>query len=248
MHRLASIIASIGILACIITGCAENQDARKALVEANLLSSGFYQIQIAGNNPIVSFAYKTEALHIGQETQWEGVATVGAFDMAFQQNCHSVYSPEIKAKRWRGKWVRSTATTPTAQILLWLQEMSAGRGEISSEPASKPDFLSARAGEVLAVTLSDAPMLWNAICDAHIDTLFGSQAFLTDLKEAEAILYFDADTHTFLGAAFQGSYGQTAITGTIVLSATDGHTIGSFPPPEKISEGTLSEEWQVLQE
>jgi hypothetical protein len=85
------------------------------------------------------------------------------------------------------------------------------------------------------------------LCDAHLDTLFGSQAFLTDLDTATVTLYFDASTYTLIGAQFHGTYGQTAITGNITLSAANGQTTQYFPAAEEISEGTLSEEWQLLQ-
>lgn len=251
MHRLASTIAALGLLACALCGCSQDHAGREALVEANLLSSGIYQIQITGNNPLITFAYQSKAIHLGDKTQWEGCATVGAYDLAWQQECISIYSPTVKAKQWRGKWVHSTATTPTAQMLLWLQEVSAGKGEISNTPSAPPDFLSSRAGEgtqVICATLQDAPIFWNAICDAHLDTFFGGQAFLTDIKSAAVTLYFDAATYALIGVQFQGKQAQTAIEGKITLSAADGQSITEFPLPKEISDGTLSEEWQILRE
>lgn len=90
------------------------------------------------------------------------------------------------------------------------------------------------------------PLYWYSICDAHIDSTFGSQAFLTDIKTGTVVLYFDATTPHLAAATFTAEQGCTSISGIIDVSATDGHTLQNFPSPETISDGTLYEECTIL--
>lgn len=246
--RLASAIAVFFILA-LLSGCNANREEKKALAEANALSSGYYKISIVGQNEQILFAYQTEVLHIGDMTQWDGLASVGAYNMAFQQECHSVYSEEVQAKLWRNKWVAASATTPSDQLSIWLQSCADGKGIYNDDsvplftvlPVDKTDER-----RVISVQLEKARMSWNAICDANIDSYFGSQQFLTDLTTATVTLYFDVDTRLLAGAKFAGKTEVSELSGTIIVSTAEGHALSEFPNPDSISEGVLAEEWEIV--
>lgn len=220
------------------------------MVEANPLFSGIYHIEIVAHNGLVDLAYKTEVLAIDDKAQWNGSATVGAYHMAFQQECKSVYAPDVQAKLWRGKWVKSTATSPKKQLLQWLQACGDGAG-VYQKDAIDADTLLPLEGEkvrqIVTVQIPDGTLDWAALCDAHLDTLFGSQTLLTDATTANVILCFDAETLELIGVVFSAQQGQTTINGTIILSATDGQTLDTFPEPETLEEGTLHEEWSILE-
>lgn len=245
---LASVFAAFFVLG-VLTGCSSHWAEKKALAEANALSSGHYKISIVGQNDLVLFAYQSEVLHIGDMTQWDGVATVGAYNMAFQQECHSVYSPEVQAKKWRGKWVEASATTPAEQLSLWLQSCAKGKGDYNSKAVPLFSVLPVDETDtrrVISIQLENAKMDWNAICDANIDSYFGSQQFLTDLTTAAVTLYFDVDTNLLTGAKFTGKTEHTELSGTIIMSTVDGQFLSEFPEKNTISEGTLAEEWSIV--
>lgn len=218
-------------------------------MEANPLSSGIYHIEIVAHNKLADLAYKTEVLDMDGKAQWDGIATVGAYRMAFQQKCESVYAPDLQAKLWRGKWVESTATSPREQLHQWLQSCGDGAGVYQTDAVAAYTILPVKEGDtrhIVTVQLPDAALDWAALCDAHLDTLFGSQAFLTDIKTAYVTLCFDAETLSLIGVVFSAQQGQTTINGTIMLSATEGQSLGTFPAPETLAEGTLYEEWEIL--
>ena len=101
---------------------------------------------------------------------------------------------------------------------------------------------------MVTVRLEDAPVDWDSICDVHIDSIFGTQAFLTDIKTGTVVLYFDAATLLLAAATFTAEQGSTSISGNIEVSAAGGHTLQEFPLPEAVSDGTLYEEWRILGE
>ena len=96
------------------------------------------------------------------------------------------------------------------------------------------------------VRVNDAPPNWDSICDVHIDSLFGTQAFLSDIETGTVVLFFDASTLLLAAATFTAEQGGTSISGIIEVSAADGHALQDFPLPETISDGTLYEEWDII--
>ena len=245
--RMASVIVTL-LFVLSLTGCAGGLAARVTLTEANPLSSGIYHIEITGTNGLALLAYKTEVVVLNSCAQWDGLATVGAYNMVFQQECHSLYSEEISAKLWREKWVQSTTTSPSLQVQQWLQECR-HKGRYNSEAIPATSVLPLPDDDprmVVSLHLKKTTIDWNALCDAHLDSLFGTQAFLTDACSGSATLYFDAQTFALIGVVFTAQNGQTEISGNIVLSTADGHTLQKFPTPETITEGTLYEEWNIL--
>lgn len=241
----ASVIAAFFVLG-VLTGCSSHRAEKKALAEANAFSSGYYHIEIVGQNGLATLAYQTDILNIDGKTQWDGDATIGAYNMAFQQECHSVYSEEVQAKQWRGKWVQSDATTPTLQLQQWINS-SKSKYDPNPIPANSVLSLPEDDGhQLVSLSLSKATIDWWTICDAHIDTYFGSQAFLTDVKSVSVTLYFDADTLLFVGATFTGGKDNTTISGSITMSAAGGHNLSEFPEKNTISEGILAEEWSIV--
>ena len=247
---MASVIVILTFLVA-LTGCNGKLAARRALTEANTFPSSTFDIEIVGQNGLATLAYKTKVIHISNKAQWEGVATISAYNMVFQQDCHSLYSEDLQAKLWRGKWVQSSATTPAIQLRPWLQMFRNGSGTYAPTPvpASLLDpFSESDPRSMVTVRLEDAPLNWNSICDVHIDSLFGTQAFLTDIKTGTVTLYFDADTLLLAAATFTAEQGSTSISGIIEVSAIDGHALREFPLPETISDATLYEEWCILGE
>ncbi len=243
---MASTTVLLATLLALFLAYRVDRSVKRTLVEANNLSSGNYHIELIGDNGLALLAYKADVLHIGEQTQWDGIATVGAYKMAFQQECHSVYSPQVQAKQWRGKWVQATATTPVEQFAQWLMHIANGKGTYKFSPVNASSLLPVSEGEdkkVVTVKLRNAPLDWNALCDANIDTSFGSQAFLTDVKTGTVTLCFDALTHELFGAVISAKKGQIKITATVILSTAYGHELQAFPRAEEVSEGTLSEEW-----
>ena len=98
---------------------------------------------------------------------------------------------------------------------------------------------------VVSICLTDAPIAWDTLCDAHIDTMFGSQSFLTDLTSAAATLYFDASSKALVGVVFTAEHGRTHVSGTITMSAYSGQELSIFPLEAAISEDVLYEEWDL---
>lgn len=244
--RLASVIAIL-LLILSLPGCSGGFAARQALTEANTLPSGIYHIEITGNNGLALLAYQSEILDINGCAQWDGLASIGAYGLAFQQECHSVYSEQVRAKLWRGQWVTSTATSPRLQLLQWLQECrKSGIFDPVAVPAASVLPLDGNNRQVVSLQLQNASIDWTTLCDAHIDSAFGTQAFLLDIETCSANLYFDAETFLLLGVVFTAQNGQTTISGNITLSAVDGQSLQEFPTPEAISEGTLYEEWDII--
>lgn len=219
-------------------------------MEANSLSAAAYHIELVGNNGLAILAYKTDVLNIGDCTQWDGFATIGAYNMAFQQECHSVYSPDVQAKLWRGNWARATTTSPKIQIHKWLQACLTKAGTYqptnirasSVLPLGEEDERTA-----VAIYLADVELDWSALCDVNIDTYFGTQAFLTDLKTGEVTLYFDSDTYQLIGVILTAAQGQTTVNASIVASTADGRTMRDFPNAEDLIDGILHEEWNFAQ-
>lgn len=249
-RRMASVIAILTFLA-VLAGCSGRLAARKALTEANTFSSSVFNVEIVGQNGLATLAYKTEVLHISGKAQWEGIATIGAYNMVFQQECRSLYSEELCAKLWREQWVQSSATTPAIQLRSWLQMFHNGRGTYDPTPTAAAllaPFSENDPRSMVIVHLEDAPINWDSICDVHIDSLFGTQAFLTVIKTGTVTLYFDADTLLLAAATFSTEQGGTSVSGIIEVSAVDGQAFQDFPLPETISEGTLYEEWHILGE
>lgn len=220
-------------------------------MEANPLTTGLYHIEISGSNGLALLAYKTDVLVVGSYAQWDGLATIGAYNMAFRQECHSLFTPAIQAKQWRGNWVQSTATSPSIQLTEWLRLCLSATSKYRADNIPITQVLS-NAGEketkVVSIHLTDAPIEWNALCDAHIDTMFGSQVFLTDLTNATVTLYFDASSKALVGVVFTAENGQTHINGTIAVSAYDGRELSTIPATDTISEGILHEEWDLYSE
>ena len=248
-RRMASVIAILVVCAAVLSGCSGRLAARKALAEANTFPSAIFDIEIVGQNGLATLAYKTQVLHISEKAQWDGLATISAYNMVFQQECNSIYSENLQAKLWRDKWVQSSSTTPAIQLRAWLQMFRNGSGVYDPTPVpadSLPPFPEGDSRSMVTVQLKDAPLDWDSICDVHIDSLFGTQAFLTDLKTGTVVLYFDASTLLLAAATFTAEQGGTSISGIIEVSASDGHTFQDFPLPETVSDGTLYEEWTIL--
>ena len=99
---------------------------------------------------------------------------------------------------------------------------------------------------MVTARLDDAPLDWDSICDVHIDSLFGTQAFLTDIKTRTITLYFDADTLLLAAATFSIEQGGTSVSGIIEASSADGQTLQEFLIPETISEGTRYGERHII--
>ena len=258
-HILASTITVLLVIA-LLCGCNRDRiasdasanphsDAMRALVEANTLSSGLYHIEISGSNGLALFAYQTDVLVINNHAQWDGTATIRAYDMAFLQECHSLYSENIQAKYWRDRWAIGTATAPSILLQEWLRLCLSNEAEYTPEAVSISRFLGegeAEDTQVVAIQISDAPIDWNAICDAHIDTWFGSQTLLTDHAQADATLCFDAETSKLLAVIFASEISQGNIHCTIKLSTADGHTMEEFPSSDALSSVPLQEEWNFF--
>lgn len=245
---MASVIAILTFLA-VLAGCNGKLAARSALTEANTFPASVFNIEIVGQNGLATLAYKTEVLHISNKAQWEGVATISAYNMVFQQECRSLYSEELQAKLWREKWVQSSATTPAIQLRSWLQMFHNGAGTYDPTPTAAAllaPFSENDPRSMVTVQLEDAPINWDSICDVHIDSLFGTQAFLTDIKTGTVVLYFDAATLLLAAATFSAEQGGASVSGIIGVSTTDGQSLQDFPLPETVSDGTLYEEWNII--
>ena len=169
--------------------------------------------------------------------------------MAFRQECHSLYSPEIKAKQWRGIWVNGTATSPSLLIQEWLQLCLEPSAKYARRPVALSKIIPKEESSgiyVVAIQVTDAPINWDALCDAHIDTWFGSQTLLTDFTQADATLYFDVKTSALCAVVFAAQSSQGNINCTITLSPADGLTLQEFPSAGALPTGTLSEEWSII--
>lgn len=237
-----------------LCSCRTNDKARSAIAEANPLDSGYYHIEISGNNGIALFAYRSNVLHLQDATQWDGLATIGAYGLAFQQECQSVYSTQGQAKLWRGLWVQSSTTTPAIQITQWLQEVREGGGTFARDevPANTLLPLSADSQRrIITVKLPNAHIDWSALCDAHIDTSFGSQSFLTDANIGTVTLCFDSHSYVLIGVVITANHGQTKLSCTVTVSTADGHALQNIPDfttiiSDTVTEKNLCEEWNLV--
>ena len=253
MVHLKPILASALVLLLVLVlacRCAASLDFRNTLVEANTFSAEIYDIELVAKGTVVMLAYKSQVLHIDDCAQWDGIATVGAYGMAFRQECLSIWNGDIQAKQWRDKWVQSTVTSPRAQFELWLRAVRQGRGTCNSTPVAAASLLPLGEGDTrtaITVVLKNSKLDWNALTDVHLDPLFGSQSFLTDAKTGTVTLCFDAMSYSLIGVVISASCGQTTITETIIVSAADGQMIEGIPDADTISEGTLYEEWSLIQ-
>lgn len=247
--HLTSAIALI-LVVLLFCGCAAQQEKRNAVAEVNTLSSGNYHITLIGQSSTVTLAYKTDVLHIDDCAQWNGIATVGAYSMAFQQDCRSLYTTQYRAKQWRGKWVESTATSPKEQIDLWLQEIQDGAGTMNTKAVDAAQLLPLEEGDACSVftaRLENASLNWEALTDVHLDSMFGSQAFLTDVETGTVTLCFNTEDYTLVGVIISAKNSQTTISCTITVSTVEGQTIEEIPNQDSIGTGTLSEEWTILE-
>lgn len=249
--KTASTIALFVLLA-FMPGCTSNHIERNAVVEANPLSSASYHIEITGTNQIITFAYQTDVIDIDDCAQWNGIATVGAYNMAFQQSCLSVYSSTVQAKQWRGEWVYSATTSPKIQFTKWLQDYSLGSGSCDASAVLANSVLPLPLTDTRTVStihLPAAALDWDALCDVHIDSTFGSQNLLTDIASGDILLYIDNETLELIGATFTAQQDQTHISGMIIVSANDGQSLEPFPDADTITDGTqyLYEEWALAE-
>ena len=250
---MASILA-LTICVFFLASCHKKNDKISALVEANPISAGMYHIEIIADNGLAELAYSSNVLSKNDCACWTGSATVGAYKMAFRQECHSLYFEGISAKQWRGKWVRSQATDPSLQIAAWFAATASQGCAYNASPVLAASALPLNEGDTrtaVTVVIPAAPMQWEALCDANIDSYFGTQAILTDAETCIVFLYFNAESNAFIGATFTADTGQTTIRGSITVSTTDGHTLPEMPIPElveTIKDGLLEEQWEILQD
>lgn len=250
IRRIASAIVLLGILVLLFC-CGNELSTRRAVAEANPISQATFHIEIVGQNALATFAYQTTVLHIDEKAKWEGIATVQAYNMVFQQECQSLYSSDIQAKRWRGKWAHTTTTTPKEQIQLWLELFCKGKGSFNENPvpaSSLPIFDATDERSILIAKMNDVALDWNALCDAHIDSMFGSQSFLTNNKTGTVTLYFEESSLEIVAASFTAGESATSISGIIEVFAVDGQSLPAFPDKDTLTKGILAEEWRILDE
>lgn len=212
------------------------------------MSGGKYHIELVAHNAIATLAYKTDVLHHDGCAQWDGTAMIGAYNMAFEQRCISLYANDICAKQWRGRWVSSTATTPKSQIDNWLQDVRQGTGTITEndqwlQTAGNGE---GRSDSCITVQMPRADLDWNALTDVHIDSIFGTQSLLTSFEQGSVTLYFDAETHLLNTVVIAAGTGQNSMSCIITVSTTEEQIKEAIPTADKLGEGTLYEEWTII--
>ena len=208
-----------------------------------------YSINMAVTGEKVTFAYYSDILASGSSAQRTGNAVVSYYGIAFSQDCETISNDSLSAKKWRELWADSEPESPAPMIQLWLQKVANGLGAYEKRPVDPADFLPLPDGgsqKAFSVRLSNIDLNWNALCDAHLDSTFGGQSLLTDIAKGTATLYFDSETQTLLGVRLSARHEQTELSGTIVITPTQESFSHAFPAQDKLIQGTLSEEWSIL--
>lgn len=232
----------------LLCGCTSQRGLRNSLAETNFMSGNKYHIELVAHNALATLAYKTDVLHHNGCAQWDGTAMIGAYNMAFEQRCISLYANDICAKQWRGQWVSSTATSPKNQIDKWLQDVRRGAGTITEGDQwfhTEADA-EGRSDSCITVQMPRADLDWNALADVHIDSIFGTQSLLTAFEQGSVTLYFDAETHQLSTVVIAADTGQNSMSCIITVSTTEEQIQETIPTADKLKEGTLYEEWTIL--
>ena len=255
-ERHSPVTVLLLIFGILLTGCKYIQPSRQDLAGESLsLLNDAIRIKIAielcNTNGIsdVYLYYNTEINCAKGNSEWKGNATVFWNNGYFFQECKSMVSQTATScKRWRGNWVSSDTEDPVACIQSWLADISTGQGYYSKKPINPADYddsLNCIAGSTYCVRLKNKPIQWKALCDAHPDSYFGGEALLQDFCVADISLFFDEESHQ-LRAVFITTPDQPWLEATMLIEASDKEL--SFDISEfEISEGVLSEEWNLLQ-
>lgn len=195
-------------------------------------------------------AYESTVTMQADYASWQGNATVYWLQMAFSQDCVSVCSSDSSYKQWRGYWCESCSKSPATQLSSWVQLVGTGVGAYDEEPcipAEADVFLTGKTDAAYAVTLHDVDVDWWALCDVNLDMLFGGEDLLQTFNTADVTLYFDCETWHLTAVFIESASSQHYIKAVISLSEnsqTPDTSLGNID----ITNGSLSEEWEMISE
>lgn len=252
-RKFAPTITLILAVCILLAGCGPIvQPSIGELSGANLfVRTGSYQMEISVTAQVgdIGMTYGSTVLVADTAADWDGTAKVTFADYLFTQNCKTLCQDGTSCKEWRGNWAQSSTFSPSQQLDLWLQMMRLGVCYYPDEtcvPADCSDSLSAVTSKTFSVELTNTEILWDALCDADLDTMFGADTFLDTFHYGDVTLYFDAESYLLIAASIHDEQEGSSLDAGIIFTQTD-------VPPEvdlaslEIIEAPLSEEWSMTE-
>ena len=190
------------------------------------------------SDTIVAY-YQSDILCSKEKSYWNGLATVFYDEQYFYQECISQADPQMSGKMWRGSWAKSDTGNPVALMEDWLHKVNAGVCIYDRSPTTSTDA----DGSFYELTLSDANIDWDSICDADFDSLFGGEQLLYSLEKAEIVMRVDANTlliKEILIECSENAWCQVKLT----IGAADTEPVVVWSN-EMLEEAFFSEEWNM---
>lgn len=247
-------VALLTVLAFILSGCGSVRQVEPAALTAAkdmILESPYrmdVELSFVNNNLI--FAYSCFIDFQGETSRWDGTARVLYKLTAFEQKCKSETTADGSWKQWRSGYAVSDTKSPSKEIARWLQMAAAGQGREIGTPVPASDLSDAfpqECGKVHLLVLEGVVVDWNALCDTHIDSIFGGQDLLDSAGACTVTLLFREKTHDLVGAYLSAMEGATALEAALVLTSTgNGPEIESSVFDGAVQDAPLSEEWEII--
>lgn len=202
-------------------------------------------IRMVVSNKWAKMSYESKINAQGSAASWDGLARTEWQGYILEQICKTRCDGKRSYKGWRSRWVATDNVSPTAQVEQWLQEVEAGKGTYPKRPttpAQCSDLLSDVTCEVYQVTLTEQPIQWKSLCDAHPDSLFGGQQLLTQFEKATVTLFFGTEDLTLKAAMVSSATEAGALELVMILTpATTGPVLDL--DSLEVGKGYPHEEW-----
>lgn len=216
----------------------------------NLFSEGAYKLDIKVSMTEGDFAmeYNSQVLASGSKASWNGRATVYCLNARFEQQCRSYCEDLISCKNWRGVMVPSDSVSPMCQIQSWQELVGQGKGYYHKKPAQANKYsgsLEGIPGTVYAVEMKDVPLNINALCDAHLDNIFGGAERYKPYTSADIIMLYGTKDLKLKAVVIVSEASGATLAAVISINESE-EKLDFRMEDFKLQEGLLQEEWDLV--
>ena len=253
-ERSALVVAILLVFSVLFSGCSRYdiiRPSRKEIIEAGLsLWDGPVELNIAIDMVLpddVVMYYTSTVVATEDTAQWSGQATVYHIATYFRQKCVTMCDETGSAKEWHGKWAVSDNTSPVPALRGWLQKAKTEGAfrTVPVVPAELSGTLKGLKNDCYRITLNEEIWDYRALCDVHLDSLFGGNERLQAFQAVKVDLLFDTHnlslTAILLSAEDRGG-GRLEISVRATASTSPNVDLSSM----SLSNAILSEEWEII--
>lgn len=251
VHRFIPVIVLMLFFGSLLNGCKSPlQPSRMDMTGINLSSgeTSRLDIEVVIKEKNFTMEYKSEVLVLDSRAQWNGKANVYCLNAWFEQSCITFCDENSSCKQWRGVMVPSDSSSPAKQIVQWQEMIEEGSGYYHKKPVEAVDYsasLNTISEMVYAFELKNVPLDVTALCDVHLDSLFGSNERLAAYTQANVKMLYGTEDLRLKAVIILSSNSDKILSAVIVVNDTD-QELDFHMEDFVLQEGLLPEEWNMV--